>query len=200
MLSGPEFDDRPVTYTKKFITLYVYSTEMMKKILTILALSLFTLGLGAQELGASFVQNKTIKATGRVIRGEGVVFFTAPDQLRMNYLEPKGEYLIIDGDWLRSNVGMKQIDVDTTKNPTMRGLRNTLLNCIMGEYEKAAQDNNADVAVENKAGGKEVTLTARKQAARGYSKIVVEYNAQKRPVRMVMDEFNGVSTEYTFEY
>ena len=172
----------------------------MKKILTILALSLVTLGLGAQELGASFVQNKTIKATGRVIRAEGVVFFTAPDQLRMNYLEPKGEYLIIDGDWLRSNVGMKQIDVDTAKNPTMRGLRNTLLNCIMGEYEKAAEDNNADVAVENKAGGKEVTLTARKQAPRGYSKIVVEYSAQKRPVRMVLDEFNGISTEYTFEY
>lgn len=172
----------------------------MKKFLTILTFALFALGLSAQEIGASFVQNKTIKSTGRVIHGEGVVFFTAPDQLRMNYLEPKGEYLIIDGNMLRSNVGMKQIDVDTEKNPTMRGLRNTLLNCITGDYEKAAEENNADVAVEKKGDGKAVTLTARKQAARGYSKIIVKYNAQTRPVRMVLDEFNGISTEYIFEY
>ena len=175
-------------------------TMNMKKILTILAFSLLALGLSAQEIGASFVQNKTIKATGKVIRSEGVVFFTAPDQFRMNYLEPKGEYLIIDGNMLHSKVGVKQMDVDTDKNPVMRGLRNTLLSCIMGEYEKAAQENDADVAVAAKGAGKEVTLTARKQAARGYSRILVEYNADNRPVRMVMDEFNGVSTEYTFEY
>lgn len=172
----------------------------MKKILTILAFSLFALGLGAQEIGASFVQNKTIKATGRVIRGEGTVFFTAPDQLRMNYLEPKGEYLIIDGKMIHSKVGTKQLDVDTDKNAMMRGLRNTLLNCIVGEYEAAARENNADVAVETKGAGKTVTLTARKKAARGYSQIVVDYDAKGRPVRMVMDEFNGISTEYLFEY
>ena len=172
----------------------------MKKFLTILTFALFALGLSAQEIGASFVQNKTIKASGRVIHGEGVVFFTAPDQLRMNYLEPKGEYMIIDGNMLRSNVGMKQIDVDTEKNASMRNLRNTLLNCIMGEYEKAAAENDADVVVEKKGDGKAVTLTARKQAARGYSRIIVEYNAQTRPVRMVLDEFNGISTEYLFEY
>ena len=172
----------------------------MKKILTLLAFSLLTLGLGAQEIGASFIQNKTIKATGRVIHGEGTVFFTAPDQLRMNYLEPKGEYLIIDGNMLRSKVGAKQLDVDTEKNASMRSLRNTLLNCIMGEYETAAKENNADVAVETKGDIKSVTLTARKQAARGYSKIVVDYDAKTRPVRMVMDEFNGISTEFIFEY
>lgn len=172
----------------------------MKKFLTILTFALFALGLSAQEIGASFVQNKTIKATGRVVRAEGVVFFTAPDHLRMNYLDPKGEYLIIDGMMLRSNVGGKQVDVNTEKNATMRTLRNTLLNCITGEYEKAAQENDADVAVEPKGDGKVVTLTARKTAARGYSQVIVEYNALNRPVRMVLDEFNGVSTEYTFTY
>ena len=172
----------------------------MKKFLTLLTFALFALGLSAQEIGASFVQTKTLKAGSRVIRSEGIVFFSAPDQLRMNYLDPKGEYLIIDGAWLRTNAGLKQVDVDTEKNPAMRNFRNTLLNCIMGEYEKAAEDNNADVTVETKGDGKAVTLTARKQAARGYSKIFVEYNELNRPVRLVLDEFNGVSTEYTFEY
>ena len=172
----------------------------MKKFLTLLTFALFALGLSAQEVGASFVQNKTIKATGRVVRSEGIVFFQAPDVLRMNYLEPKGDYLIIDGAMLRTKTGAKQMDVDTNKNAPMRNLRNTLINCIIGDYEQVAEDNDADFAVEQKAGGKVVTVTARKQAARGYSQIVVEYNAQNRPVRMVMDEFNGVSTEFLFEY
>ena len=172
----------------------------MKKFLTLLTFSLFALGLSAQEIGASFVQNKYIQATKRTIRSEGVVFFTAPDQLRMNYLDPKGDYLIIDGNMVHTNLAGKRMDVNTDNNVSMRSLRNTLINCIMGEYEKAAQDNDAEVVVEKKGDGKVVTMTARKQAAKGYSKILVEYNALKRPVRMVLDEFNGISTEYTFAY
>ena len=172
----------------------------MKKFLTLITLSLFALGLSAQEIGASFVQNKTIKATGRVVRSEGIVFFTAPDQLRMNYLDPKGEYMIIDGDMLRSNVGLKQIDVDTTKNPAMRNLRNTLLNCITGAYEKAAQENDATLIVEEKGGVKTVSMMAKKQQPSGYSRIIIDYNRKGLPVRMVLDEFVGIETEYIFKY
>lgn len=172
----------------------------MKKILTLLAFSLLALGLGAQETGASFVQNKTIKATGRVFRSEGIVFFSAPDQLRMNYLDPKGEYLIIDGTMVRSKVGTRQVDVDTEKNPEMWGFRSTLLHCILGEYKAAALVNDADIAVDTKDDGKTVTLTARKQAAKGYSRIVAEYDAKNRPVHLILDEFNGNSDEYIFEY
>ena len=46
---------------------------------------------------------------------------------------------------------------------------------------------------------KSVSITARKAAGRGYSKIVLEY-VKGLPVRMVLEEFGGISTEYRFKY
>ena len=41
---------------------------------------------------------------------------------------------------------------------------------------------------------------ARKQAVKGYSRIIMDYDKKGRPVRMVLDEFTGIETEYTFQY
>ena len=106
----------------------------MKKLLILFAFLAFGLTASAQELSATFVQKKTIKATHKVIPGEGTVTFSAPDQLRMTYAVPEGEYLIIDGNKLESCVKGKAITFDTAKNPRMRKMRNTLLNCITGDY------------------------------------------------------------------
>ena len=73
------------------------------------------------------------------------------------------------------------------------------MNCIMGEYETAAADNDAELKVTEKNGVKTVTMTARKTAPRGYSQIIMEY-AKNRPVRMVLEEFGGILTEYIFKY
>lgn len=117
----------------------------------------------------------------------------------MTYSDPAGEYLVISGPMLRSNTQGQQLSIDTDKNPRFRVLRNTLLNCIVGEYEQAAQDNDADLAISEKNGVKTVSMKARKAAPRGYSQIVMEY-VKGLPVRMVLEEFGGISTEYIFKY
>ncbi len=172
----------------------------MKKLLIFLSLILVGIGAGAQDLSCTFTQKKTLKALNKVIPGKGTVTFKAPDHLTMMYDEPQGEYLIIDGDQLKNAVKGKAITVDTSKNAYMRNLRNTLLNCITGNYEAAAKDNDANLVVEEKGGIKTVTLIARKQAVKGYSRIVMDYNKKGLPVRMVLDEFTGIVTEYTFTY
>lgn len=172
----------------------------MKKILILLSLFLCLANAGAQELKCSFVQSKTIKATHKVIPGEGYITFTAPDHLEMNYSVPEGDYLIIEGNELRSCVKGKTITIDTSKNALMRKMRNTLLNCINGEYEKAAEENDAVLMVDEKGGVKTVSMMARKMKPSGYSQIVIDYNKKGLPVRMVLDEFTGISTEYTFKY
>lgn len=171
----------------------------MKKILLIAVLTFCATLAGAQELTSEFTQTRTIKASGKTVKSEGVVSFKAPDQLTMTYTVPEGEYLVISGPMLRSNTQGKQISVDTEKSPMFKNLRNTLLNCIMGEYETAASDNDADLTVSEKAGVKTVTMKARKAAPRGYSQIVMEYK-KGRPVRMVLEEFGGILTEYIFKY
>jgi len=69
----------------------------MKKLLILLALLACAFTTTAQEMSCTFVQKKTLKATNKVIPGEGKITFTAPDQLKMTYDVPEGEYLIIDG-------------------------------------------------------------------------------------------------------
>jgi len=172
----------------------------MKKIFVLFCLGLLALSAGAQDLSCTFTQKKTLKAVHKVIPGSGKVTFTAPDHLSMIYDEPEGEYLIIEGNQLKNAVKGKAITVDTSKNAYMRNLRNTLLNCITGNYEAAAKDNDASLIVSEKDGIKTVTLLARKQAVKGYSRIVMDYNRKGLPVRMVLDEFTGIETEYTFKY
>lgn len=172
----------------------------MKKLLILFAFLAFGLTASAQELSATFVQKKTIKATHKVIPGEGTVTFSAPDQLRMTYAVPEGEYLIIDGNKLESCVKGKAITFDTAKNPRMRKMRNTLLNCITGDYEKAAEENDAALVVEQKGDVKTVSMMARKPQPTGYARITLDYNKKGLPVRMVLDEFTGIETEYTFKY
>ena len=172
----------------------------MKKLLILLALLACGLTATAQEMSCTFTQKKTIKATKKVIPGEGKISFTAPDQLKMMYDVPEGEYLIIDGMTLKSCVKGKVVTFDTTKNPRMRKMRNTLLNCITGDYEKAAQENDANLIVEQKGDVKTVTIMAKKQQPTGYAHIIIDYNKKGLPVRMALDEFTGILTEYTFKY
>ena len=172
----------------------------MKKVLLISLGLCFALAAFAQQATeCSFTQVRTIRASGKVSRAEGVISFKAPDQLTMTYTDPQGEYLVISGPMLRSNAQGQNLSVNTDKNPRFRLLRNTLLNCITGQYEQAAADNDADLVVSEKAGVKSVSMTARKAAVRGYSKIVLEY-VKGLPVRMVLEEFGGISTEYRFKY
>ena len=172
----------------------------MKKLLILVSLLLAGFVAGAQELHCNFTSVKTFKAVHKEVKGVGTVTYTAPDHLSMGYSVPEGGYLIIEGNILKNSVAGKAVTVDTSKNALMRKLRNTLLDCINGDYEKAARENDAELTVQQKGAVKTVTLTARKQAVRGYSSIVIDYNAAGHPVRMVMDEFGGIETEFKFLY
>lgn len=171
----------------------------MKKYLFIVLFAVCALNAAAQQYDCSFTQERTIQASGKTFHSEGVISFKGPDQLTMTYTDPKGEYLVISGPMLRSNTQGKQLSIDTDKNPRFKVLRNTLINCITGAYEQAAADNDAELLVSEKSGVKTVSMTARKAAVRGYSKIVLEY-VKNLPVRMVLEEFGGISTEYLFKY
>ena len=171
----------------------------MKKILLLATLLLLGLGLSAQETVATFVQNRTIQATGKTVWSEGIMHYTAPDQFRLNYLTPKGDYIILDGDMFRSKAGHQAMDIDTHKNPALRGFRNTVLGCISGNYEAIAKKAGAALSVRETSAGKSVTINA-SGASRGYSSILVDYDKENRPVRLVLKEFSGNATEYLFTY
>jgi outer membrane lipoprotein-sorting protein len=168
----------------------------MKKILTILIVML-TFVASAQTVEARFTETKFIKASGKTIEGEGNLKLFSADKMELRYTKPAGDYFIIDGKTISTSVKGKKSVVDTEKNTSMRTFRNTLMNCVNANWKQAATDNNAESSLVEKGANKVVTLTAKKTAPRGYSKIVITYRKSDNiPVELVFEEFNGTVTTY----
>ena len=168
----------------------------MKKLLVIAALLAASLTAGAQSFEGTFTQAKTLKATGRVIKSEGNITYTAPDQLAMLYTQPDGDYFIIDGPFLRLDMRGTAMDLNTEGNKTVRAQRNAILFSISGEYEKIAQEMDATCTVTKTSGGKHVSIKVKNPQPRGYSALELDYKANGQLQKMVLEEGGGISTEY----
>lgn len=168
----------------------------MKKLLTI-ALLLCGLAAGAQSLEGTFTQAKTLKISGKVIKSEGSITYTAPDQLAMLYTKPDGDYFIIDGPYLRMDLRGVSLDVNTENNKTVKAQRNAILYSIAGRYEEIAAEMDADCTVTaGSGGGKHVVIKTRKVLPKGYSGMELDYKKNGQLRRMVLEEFGDISTEY----
>jgi len=169
----------------------------MKKTL-LLAVALVAGMIGwAQTIEADFTQTRNIAASGKTIEKAGHMKLVYPDQLDMNYSKPDGEYFIIHGHEMSMNMDGKKNKVDTNKNKRTKTFAQTLLNCIKGDWEKAAADNDTDTAVKEEGGNKIITLTAKKKAPRGYARIELTYNKADGLLRkMILEEFGGVTNTY----
>ena len=166
----------------------------------LLVASACILSAKAESHVSSFTRIQTMPVSGKVTHGDGRVTLEAPDKLEMIYDNPQGDYLIIDGPTLSSCTGKSKMKVNTDRNAMFRNLRNTLMNCIMGKYEQVAKDNDADFVVEDASGVRTVTITARKSGLTGYARIIIDYGRKNLPLRMVMEEFGGLLTEFQFTY
>ncbi|MBQ9509363.1 MAG: outer membrane lipoprotein carrier protein LolA [Bacteroidales bacterium] len=168
----------------------------MKKILTFV-IAMLALTASAQKVEAHFTESKFIKASGKTIEAEGKLKLFSADKMELRYTKPAGDYFIIDGKTVSTNLRGKKSVVDTEKNTAMRTFRNTLMNCVNCQWKQAATDNDAETSVAEKGANKVVTLSAKKTAPRGYSKIVITYRKSDNiPVELVFEEFNGTVTTY----
>ncbi|MBQ9892323.1 MAG: outer membrane lipoprotein carrier protein LolA [Bacteroidales bacterium] len=145
-----------------------------------------------------FDHNRTIKASGNTVKMEGILYYTAPGKLAMYYTNPPQDLMIINGDRFYVKRGQANPNTfDTSKNPTMAGLKNSLLWCIQGKVREVAKANNADIAIMADNTSYIVTVTARVKPARGYSKIRVTYRKSDcLPVAMTMEDVSGIVNVY----
>lgn len=176
-------------------TIFANRYAVMKKLL-VFALMLIGLSAAAQNFEGTFVQTKTLKVSGKTIKSEGTISYTAPDQLAMLYTKPDGDYFIIDGPIVRMDMRGVTADVNTSGNKAVQAQRNAILYGIQGKYEDIAKDLDADCTVTSVKGGKHVVIKVRKTMPKGYSGMQLDYNRNGRITRMVLEEFGGISTEY----
>ena len=150
-----------------------------------------------KSIEGKFTRTQVSAAKGESVVTEGLLSIEGEDRMAQHYTAPCNDVLIINGDDFFMVRGKKQNKFDTSKNKTMRGLRNTLLYSVHGKPALLAEENGADISAEKKADGYEVTLVSRKKTPRGYAKIVLRYDLKtKLLTRMQMDEYNGNSTVY----
>ena len=168
----------------------------MKKIIVIVLILSAAISLNAQSFQGTFNQVKTLKVSGLTIKSKGDITYTAPDKLKLEYTNPEGDYFIIMGNRMFFDMRGVTMDVNTSTNQTLRPQRNALLYGISGDYQKIAQEMDADCTVSEDASGKHVTLKMRKVSPKSYTGMQLDYAKNGRIRRMVLEEFGGISTEY----
>ena len=128
----------------------------------------------------------------------GHITFDGNDQLSMTYTTPKGDYFIIDGNTVKINMDGKKAELDAEKVKMVKLQRATLLNCLSGNWEQAAADNNADLTVSESKSTKTISIVAKGKVPKGgYSSLEITYRmADNTLTKMVLEEAIGIINTY----
>lgn len=171
----------------------------MKRFSLIIGILFFSLGLFAQQqYDIDFVQTKVMKVSGKTTEKVGHLTFDGNDQLTMTYSQPEGEYFNIEGDKVMINLDGKKAELDANKVKMVKLQRSTLLNCLSGNWEQAAEENNAEVVTTEEDGMKTITITNKGKVPRGgYASVILTYRmSDETLVKMVLEEAVGAINTY----
>ena len=171
----------------------------MKHITLIIIAVLFSVTAFAQQtFDTEFTQTKVMKVSGKTTNKVGHILFDGKDQLQMTYSEPEGDYFIIEGNKVKINMDGKKADIDADKVKMVGLQRATLLNCLSGNWEKAAADNNAETTITEEKGFKVISLNAKGKVPKGgYKSVVLTYRIKDGGMtKMVLEEATGITNTY----
>ena len=171
----------------------------MKHITLILIAMLCSVTAFAQhQYDTDFTQARVMKVSGKTTDKAGHIIFDGNDQLSMTYTQPEGEFFIIEGNTVKINMDGKKAELDAEKVPMVKLQRATLLNCLSGNWQKAASDNNAETDVKEAKGLRTVTLTVKGKVPRGgYSSVELTYRlSDHKLTKMILEEPIGIVNTY----
>lgn len=171
----------------------------MKHITLTLIAVLFSFTAWAQQtFDTDFTQTKVMKVSGKTTQKAGHLIFDGNDHLSMTYTEPNGEFFIIEGNKVKMNLDGKKAELDADKVKMVQLQRATLLNCLSGNWEQAAADNNAEVTTKEEGGRRNILIKANGKAPRGgYSSVELTYRLSDNMLtKMILEEANGVINTY----
>ena len=171
----------------------------MKHITLIILAMLFSFSAFAQQtFDTEFTQTKVMKISGKTTEKAGHLVFDGNDHLSMIYNKPEGEYFIIEGNQVKVNMDGKKADLDAEKVKMVGLQRTTLLNCLSGNWEQAATDNNAELTVTEDKGFSNVLIKAKGKVPRGgYSSVELTYRlSDGMMIKMVLEEAIGTINTY----
>ena len=170
----------------------------MKRIILLFCALALSVASFAQTYDTDFSQVRRLKASGKTTNMKGHLTFDGKEHLTMDYSDPAGEFFIIDGNQVKMNLMGPKAEVDADKVAMVKLQRATLLNCLSGNWEQAAKDNNATATVSEKTGFRTVKITAKGAVQRGgYKAVTLTYRIKDGILtRMVLEEPGGIESTY----
>ena len=171
----------------------------MKRFSLILIAMLFSAtAFAQQQFNTDFTQIKETKASGKTVNKAGHIVYDGNNQLSLTYTDPQGDYFIIDGQQVKINLDGKKNELNTNKVKTLKLQCSTLMNCLSGNWEQAANDNNADLTITEKNGNRNVLIKAKGKVPRGgYAFVELSYRtADNSLVKMVLEDAKGIINTY----
>ena len=171
----------------------------MKHIILIIIAVLFSMTAFAQQtFDTDFTQTKLMKISGKTTDKAGHLTFDGADQLSMIYTEPQGDYFRIEGNMVKINMDGKKVELDAEKVKMVGLQRSTLLNCLSGNWEQAATDNNAELTITEEKGLKKISIVANGKVPKGgYKSVELTYRVSDNAlVKMVLEEAIGIINTY----
>ena len=171
---------------------------MKHTILIIMALLFSSIAFAQQTYDTDFTQTHVMKISGKTKNKAGHLVFNGTDQLSMQYTNPEGDYFVIDGNTVKINMDGKKAELDAEKAKMVKLQRSTLLNCLSGNWEKAAEDNNAELIVNEEEGLRTVLIKAKGKVPRGgYNSVEMTYDiSDGKLTKLVLEESIGVINTY----
>ena len=171
---------------------------MRRFYLIIIALVLSFTAFAQHPIDTDFSQIKMMKISGKTTDKAGHISFDGNDQLTMTYTVPEGEYFIIEGNSVKINMDGKKAELDAAKVKMVALQRSTLLNCLSGNWEQAAQDNNADYTVTEDKGFRNIHIQAKGKVPKGgYKSVELTYRISDNVLtKMVLEEAIGIINTY----
>lgn len=144
--------------------------------------------------------NEVRQPVGKAVQElEGELVYEAPSVLTMNYSDPN-EYFSINANTMSLKREGKERKFDLAKNKPMKTLSQLLLSSFNGKLRELATTVGSSLNVEETKDAVIATLKAQKKAVKGYSKVVLQYDAKTfQLLNMVMEEFDGSVTTYTWK-
>jgi hypothetical protein len=169
--------------------------------LIIIALLLSMAAFAQTNVETDFTQTKVLKVSGKTTEKAGHIVFDGNDHLTMTYTQPEGEYFIIEGNMVKINLDGKKADLDANKVKMVGLQRSTLLNCLNGNWEQAAVDNNAELTVTEEKGMRNVSIVAKGKIPKGgYKSVELTYRLSDGKItKMVLEEAIGIINTYYME-
>ncbi len=171
----------------------------MKHITLIFIAMLFSIPAFAQQtFDTDFTQTKTMKVSGKTTNKVGHIIFDGNDQLSMIYSEPEGEYFIIEGNTVKMNLDGKKAELDAEKVKMVKLQRATLLNCLSGNWEQAAIDNNAETSITEDKSTRIISINSKGKVPKGgYKSVELTYRVSDGVLtKMILEEAVGIINTY----